>query len=48
MANYTTVFSGGYVYNQVKKIVVDTKADLDSINTSQLMAGSKAFVINTS
>ena len=45
MANYTTTFSSGRTHNQVKEFVVDTKAQLDKIDISQILAGSKAFVI---
>lgn len=46
--SYTTMFSSGYVANQVKEFAVDTVDDIDSIDISQLLAGSKAFVIEDS
>lgn len=48
MANYTKVFSSGGVPNMVREFVVDTKDQIDSIDISQLQAGSKVFVIKDS
>lgn len=45
---YTTVFTGKQKANMVRKFVVDTYNDISSINISQLLPGSTAFVINTS
>lgn len=46
--SYTTMFSSGHVANMVKEFVVDTKDEIASIDISQLLAGSRAFVIKDS
>lgn len=46
--DYSTIFTGGRVPNQVKEFVVDAKTDLDNIDISQLQSGSRAFVIEES
>ena len=45
---YTMTFSNGQIPNQVKAYTVDTKADIDSIDISQILPGSRAFVIDDS
>lgn len=45
---YTTVFGSGRKSNMVRNFVVDTFDDIASIDISQLLAGSTAFVITTS
>lgn len=45
---FTTVFSGNQKANMVRQFVVDTHDDIASIDISQLLAGSTAFVITTS
>ena len=45
MASYTTMFSSGQVHNQIKEFVVDTYDKIDDINISQILPGSRAFVI---
>ena len=48
MAGATTMFSNGSVPNQIKEFVVDTDDQLSTIDISQILPGSRAFVINTS
>lgn len=43
--SYTPTFTNGHVANMVQEFVVDEKEDLDKIDISQLLAGSKTFVI---
>ena len=45
---FTTIYSNGQRPNMVREFVVDTEADIASINTSQLMPGSTCFVIEQS
>ena len=45
MASYTTMFSSGQVHNQIKEFVVDTYDKLDTIDISQILPGSRTFVI---
>lgn len=45
MAGYTTMFSSGRVHNQIKEFVVDTYSKLNSIDISQILPGSRTFVI---
>ncbi len=46
--SFSTTFTNGRVPNQVKEFTVDTVADMDAIDISQLQSGSRAFVINDS
>ena len=48
MASYTTMFSSGQVHNQIKEFVVDTKDQIDAIDISQILPGSRTFVIKDS
>ena len=45
MASYTTMFSSGQVHNQIKEFVVDTYDKIADINISQILPGSRTFVI---
>lgn len=45
MASYTTMFSSGQVHNQIKEFVVDTYDKIGSIDISQILPGSRTFVI---
>lgn len=45
---YATLFTNGHIPNQVKTFSVDEVADMDAIDISQLLPGSKTFVINDS
>lgn len=45
---FTTIYSNGQRANMVREFVVDTEADIASINTSQLLPGSTCFVIEQS
>ena len=45
MASYTTIFSSGRVHNQIKEFVVDTHDKIDRIDISQILPGSRTFVI---
>ena len=45
---YTTVYLNGHQDNMVRRFVVDTVADIGSIDTSQLKPGSTVFVIEDS
>lgn len=45
MASYTTMFSSGQVHNQIKEFVVDTYDKIGSIDISQILPGSRVFVI---
>ena len=45
---YTMTFSNGQIPNQVKQFVVDESKDIDSIDISQILPGSRAFVISDS
>lgn len=46
--SYTMTYSNGRVPNQVKEFTVDAKSDIDSIDISQILPGSRAFVIDDS
>lgn len=46
MAGYTTMFSSGQVHNQVKEFVVDTYDKIGLIDISQILPGSRTFVIS--
>ena len=45
---FSTIFTNGHVPNQVKVFSVDTVEDMNAIDISQLLPGSRAFVINGS
>lgn len=45
---FSTIFTNGHVPNQVKVFSVDTVEDMNAIDISQLLPGSRAFVINSS
>lgn len=45
---FSTIFMNGHVPNQVQTFTVDTVADMNAIDISQLLSGSKTFVINDS
>lgn len=45
MAGYTTMFSSGRVHNQIKEYVVDTYSVVTQIDISQILPGSRVFVI---
>lgn len=45
---YTPTFLNGQAANMVREFVVDTVEDITSIDVSQLLPGSRVFVINTS
>ena len=44
--DYTLIFGSGAFFNNIKIYVVDELADRDFINVSQLLPGSKVYVIN--
>ena len=46
--SYTTMFSSGQTHNQIKEFVVDKYDDIKSINISQILPGSRTFVITDS
>lgn len=42
---YTTLFTNGHIPNQVQTFAVDTVEDMNAIDVSQLLPGSKTFVM---
>ena len=45
---YTTTFTNGHKPNMVKEFVVDKADDIESIDVSKILPGSKTFVIEDS
>ena len=48
MATFSTIFTNGHIPNQVQTFAVDTVEDMNAIDISQLLSGSKTFIINDS
>lgn len=45
---FSTIFTNGHVPNQIKMFSVDTVEDMNAIDISQLLPGSRTFVIDDS
>lgn len=45
MAGYSVMFTNGHIPNQIKEFAVDNFSQLSSIDISQILPGSRAFVM---